>query len=227
MKVITVVSGGIDSVTLGYWLKRQGHDLEVISFDYGQRHRKELDRAEEAARVLDAPWHLVDLAAAGIGEILGSSALTDRARRVPEGHYADANMKATVVANRNSIMLVVAYGLAVSTTSSAVAFGAHGGDHPIYPDCRPEFIAAFDAMERLATDSDIALLAPFAQKTKGDIVALGATLGVRFDDTWSCYLGGEVHCGACGTCHERREAFILAGVPDPTQYARTPALPAH
>jgi 7-cyano-7-deazaguanine synthase len=225
MKVITVVSGGIDSVTLAYKLKADGHDLKMISFDYGQRHRKELDFAKRAASALQVHWRPINLAAAGVGEILSGSALIDREVAVPEGHYAADNMRLTIVPNRNAIMLAIAYGLAVSSSADAVAFAVHSGDHPVYPDCRPEFIASFEAMEHVATGQAIELLAPFVRSTKVDIVALGAKLGVPFQETWSCYLGEAVHCGACGTCHERREAFQLAGVPDPTEYARTPALP--
>ncbi len=225
MKVIAVVSGGIDSVTLAYKLKAERHELQMISFDYGQRHRKELDFAKRAASALRVDWHPINLAAAGVGEILSGSALTDREVAVPKGHYAADNMSVTIVPNRNAILLAIAFGLAVSSSSDAVAFAVHSGDHPVYPDCRPEFIASFEKMELLATERAITLLAPFVGGTKTEIVALGAKLGVPFHETWSCYLGEAVHCGACGTCHERREAFQLAGVPDPTEYARTPALP--
>lgn len=131
-------------------------------------------------------------------------------------------MALTVVPNRNAIMLTVAYGVAVAEEAAMVATGVHAGDHFIYPDCRPAFIESFDAMQRVAVegfgDPNLRLHAPFMQQSKGDIVALGARLGVPFADTWSCYAGGSVHCGLCGTCVERRESFTLAGVPDPTIY---------
>jgi 7-cyano-7-deazaguanine synthase len=138
---------------------------------------------------------------------------------VPEGHYAEESMRVTVVPNRNAIMLALAYGVAVAENANCVAFGAHGGDHFIYPDCRPGFMDAFEGMERLGTETEISIYAPFRQQTKADIVSLGAKLGVPFDETWSCYEGQQVHCGRCGTCVERIQAFRDAGVADPTSYA--------
>jgi 7-cyano-7-deazaguanine synthase len=228
MKVVAVMSGGLDSTVLGYLLRSQGHELRVISFDYGQRHRKELDYARAVAADLAAPWTLIDLAVAGLGELLRGSALTDATIEVPQGHYADESMRVTVVPNRNAIMLSIACAAAGSWGDGIVAFAVHAGDHPIYPDCRPAFVQAFEAMERVAMEgmSDIRLLAPFVDRTKADIVRLGQQLGVPFERTWSCYNGRDVHCGACGTCYERREAFQLAGVSDPTDYAAEPAIPA-
>ena len=141
---------------------------------------------------------------------------------MPDGHYTDKSMRATVVPNRNALMLDVAVAVAASTGCAGVAFGAHGGDHAIYPDCRPEFIAAFESAAKLANAGFVAdgfrVWAPFLELSKSDIVRLGAGYGVPFDRTWSCYRGGELHCGSCGTCTERREAFTVAGVPDPTAY---------
>jgi len=218
---VAVVSGGLDSTVMAYALRAEGHRLHAISFDYGQRHRKELDCARDLAADLGAPWELVDLRAAGITRLLAGSALTDESIEVPEGHYADESMRVTVVPNRNAVMLALACALAVSIGAGAVAFAVHAGDHPIYPDCRPEFVAAFEAMERVAMQGmvELRILAPFVQLTKEDIVRLGAGHDVPFERTWSCYKGGELHCGRCGTCHERREAFTLAGVADPTVYA--------
>jgi 7-cyano-7-deazaguanine synthase len=218
---VAVVSGGLDSTVMAYALRAEGHRLHAISFDYGQRHRRELDCARALAADLGAPWELVDLRAAGITRLLAGSALTDESIEVPEGHYADESMRATVVPNRNAVMLALACALAGSIGAGAVAFAVHAGDHPIYPDCRPEFVEAFEAMERVAMQgmAELRILAPFVQLTKQDIVRLGAEHGVPFERTWSCYKGGELHCGRCGTCHERREAFALAGVADPTMYA--------
>jgi 7-cyano-7-deazaguanine synthase len=228
MQAVAVMSGGLDSTVLGYLLRSEGYECRVVSFDYGQRHRKELDYARAVAADLEAPWTLIDLAAAGLGRLLTGSALTDEGIEVPHGHYADENMRVTVVPNRNAVMLSIACAAAGSWGAGVVAFGAHAGDHPIYPDCRPEFVRAFEAMERVAMEGigDITLYAPFLASTKADIVRTGHRLGVPFERTWSCYNGREIHCGACGTCYERREAFQLAGVPDPTEYAAAPVFPA-
>jgi len=218
MKTIAIVSGGMDSVTMAYWLKELGHELSFLSFSYGQRHVKELEFARQCANRLGATFNLVDLSP--LGKLLSGSALTDNAIAVPEGHYEAENMRLTVVPNRNAIMLAVAFGVAVAEQASMVATAVHAGDHHIYPDCRPEFIAAFDAMQRLAGAGfgDVDLEAPFVNYTKADVVTLGASLGVPFAETWSCYKGGAEHCGKCGTCVERREAFQLAGMTDPTIY---------
>jgi 7-cyano-7-deazaguanine synthase len=207
---------------MAYLLRDQGYALAAISFDYGQRHRKELAFAEAIARDLDAPWTLIDLHAAGLTSFLTGSALTDASVTVPDGHYADESMRITVVPNRNAIMLSIACALAVTREATAVAFGAHTGDHFIYPDCRPEFVRAFESMVNLAVEgfASIEILTPFLSMTKADIVKLGQELRVPFERTWSCYKGGALHCGTCGTCYERREAFALAQVVDPTPYER-------
>lgn len=218
-KAIAIVSGGMDSVTLAYLLASEGYKLHLLSFDYGQRHKKELTFAKRCADSLNAGHDVIDLSA--ITPFLKGSALTDDVA-VPEGHYAASSMKLTVVPNRNAIMLSVAYAVAVAENAEVVAAGVHAGDHPIYPDCRPEFIEAFDKMQRLAIEGyshpALRLYAPFGNLDKHDIVAIGHALGVPYADTWSCYKGGELHCGKCGTCVERQEAFALAGVADPTEY---------
>ena len=219
-RVVALVSGGIDSVTLAHYLHVNGADLLLISFDYGQRHRRELLHAELVAQRLSGPHDVVDLTA--VGRLLAGSALTDTSVDVPHGHYTDHSMRATVVPNRNAILLTIAAGVAVARQADAVAFAAHSGDHPIYPDCRPTFVNAFSDMVRIANEGFVApeftILAPFIGMTKAEIVTLGSRLGVPHDATWSCYQGGNAHCGCCGTCVERREAFALAGVPDPTTY---------
>jgi 7-cyano-7-deazaguanine synthase len=219
-RVVALVSGGIDSVTLAHYLHAQDADLALISFDYGQRHRCELIHAQLVAQRLSIRHDVVDLTAAT--SLLSGSALTDPSVDVPHGHYTDQSMRATVVPNRNAIFLVVATGIAVARQANAVAFAAHAGDHPIYPDCRPAFVDAFTQMTRIANEGfvapDFTILAPFGHLTKADIVAIGDQLSVPYAATWSCYEGGETHCGRCGTCVERKEAFTVAGVSDPTTY---------
>ena len=217
---VAIVSGGLDSVTLAHLLASHGHSLHLVAFDYGQRHKKELAFARECATRLGAAYDVVDITT--LTPLIGGSALTDQTIAVPHGHYAAPSMAITVVPNRNAIMLALAYGAAVADGATVVATGVHAGDHFIYPDCRPEFIEKFDAMQRAAVAGfghpDLHLLAPFIAASKSDIVRIGADLGVPFERTWSCYEGGKIHCGQCGTCVERKEAFAGAGVPDPTAY---------
>ncbi|WP_101068573.1 7-cyano-7-deazaguanine synthase QueC [Roseovarius salinarum] len=218
MKTIVICSGGLDSVSLAHRVAAEGDLHALLSFDYGQRHAKELDFAARCADRLGVPHEVVDLA--GVGRALTGSALTDRVD-VPDGHYAEETMKLTVVPNRNAIMLAVAFGMAAAQGADTVAAAVHGGDHFIYPDCRPGFIEAFQAMQAHALDglAKVHLHTPYVHVSKADIVTDGARHGTPFADTWSCYKGGTVHCGRCGTCVERREAFHLAGVTDPTEYA--------
>ncbi|MFJ8856092.1 7-cyano-7-deazaguanine synthase QueC [Streptomyces sp. NPDC102437] len=216
-----IFSGGLDSAVTAYKLRDEGVVVNLISFNYGQRHVKELAHAASLAARLDVAHDIVDLTS--LGQILGGSALTDPTVPVPHGHYRAETMRSTVVANRNAIMLEIAAGSAVALGADAVAFGAHSGDHAIYPDCRPEFFTLIQASIKAGNEGHIApgfqLVAPFLDLTKADIVREGARLGVPFGLTWSCYEGGDVHCGACGTCVERREAFAEAEVADPTVYA--------
>ncbi len=217
MKTLVVCSGGLDSVTLAYKVAAEDELLGLISFDYGQRHAKELSFAQSAAHALGVPHDILDIAK--IGAQLSGSALTDDVD-VPDGHYAEESMKTTVVPNRNAIMLSIAYGIASARNADAVATAVHGGDHFIYPDCRPAFIQSFETMQNHALEglSNIKLYTPFLDKTKADIAAEGARLDVPFKKTWSCYKGEKLHCGRCGTCVERAEAFHIAGVEDPTRY---------
>lgn len=219
-KAIAIVSGGLDSITLAYYLKSEGYSLHLLSFDYGQRHKKELAFAQRCAQRLDAPFNIIDISS--VGRLLSGSALTDGDVAVPDGHYAQANMSVTVVPNRNAVMLAIGFSIAAAQGAETVAIGVHGGDHFIYPDCRPEFLQRFNFMEQasLGEYSSVSLYAPFAHMGKEGIVKMGASLGVPFEETWSCYRGDEVHCGTCGTCVERKEAFALSGITDPTQYAR-------
>ena len=217
MKTLVICSGGLDSVTLAYKVAVEHELLGLVSFDYGQRHKKELSFAAKAAQNLGVSHDIIDIA--NVGKLLSGSALTDDVD-VPDGHYAEESMKITVVPNRNAIMLTIAYGVASSRNADAIGTAVHGGDHFIYPDCRPDFIQSFETMQNHALEglSNIKLYTPFVEISKADIAAEGARLNVPFADTWSCYKGGELHCGRCGTCVERIEAFDIAGVNDPTQY---------
>jgi len=217
MDTIVICSGGLDSVTLAHKVAAEDRLGGLLSFDYGQRHVKELESAAACAKRLGVGHQVIDIS--GFGRMLSGSALTDEVA-VPDGHYAEETMKLTIVPNRNAIMLTVAFGLAAARKARAVAVAVHGGDHFIYPDCRPGFIDAFQRMqdEALQDVAEITLEAPFVQLSKADIVTEGARNGTPFAETWSCYKGGARHCGRCGTCVERREAFDLAGVDDPTEY---------
>lgn len=220
MKTIVICSGGLDSVSLAYKVAAEHELMSLLSFDYGQRHRKELNYAATCAERLGVPHQIIDISATG--RHLTGSALTDDVA-VPDGHYAEETMKATVVPNRNAIMLAIAFGVAAAVKADAVATAVHGGDHFIYPDCRPGFIDAFQTMQNHALEgyADVTLYAPYVTISKADIVTDGTKNGTPFVETWSCYKGGERHCGRCGTCVERREAFHLAGVSDPTDYEDT------
>lgn len=220
MRTIVVFSGGLDSTVLLAELLAGGDELFALSVDYGQRHRVELQHAERIANDFRVPWQVADLSR--IAPLLAGSSQTSAEVPVPHGHYAEETMKQTVVPNRNMIMLAVAGGWAVSLKANRVAYGAHTGDHTIYPDCRPEFAGAMHNAFGLADWHRIGLYCPFLEITKAQIVERGAELGVDFAQTWSCYQGGQIHCGQCGTCYERREAFRVAGVADPTTYLATP-----
>lgn len=217
---IVLLSGGMDSTVLVGHLLNLGHTVDTLAVDYGQRHRRELSAAADVAGHYRVRFDVVDLT--GVGRMLTGSALTDPAIPVPHGHYAHESMRATVVPNRNAILIMVAAGVAAARGARSVATAVHAGDHPIYPDCRPQFISAVDQAVRLGTagHGDVQVVAPFAWSTKTDIARLGHQVGAPFALSWSCYQGGDVHCGECGTCVERREAFTEAQLADPTVYAQ-------
>jgi 7-cyano-7-deazaguanine synthase len=224
MKVVVLCSGGMDSVAALHWARAE-HDVRAaVSFDYGSKHNhREIPFAAEQARLLGVPHRTIPLDF--IGQLFASD-LLQSGGDIPEGHYAADNMKRTVVPFRNGIMLAAAAGFAESAGAEGLVIAAHTGDHTIYPDCREDFMAAMGEAMRLGTYAGIQLLRPFIALTKGQIAAEGARLGVDFGRTWSCYKGGAIHCGKCGTCVERREAFQQAGLVDPTAYESTPPLPA-
>ena len=217
---VSVVSGGLDSVTMAYKLAAEGWQQHLISFDYGQRHKKEILYAAMCADNLNARHTTIDLGT--ITPLLHGSSLTDSSVNVPLGHYAAPTMAATVVPNRNAMMLTIAYAAAIADQANAVATGVHSGDHPIYPDCRREFIQSFAAMQLIAMEGhirpDFQLLTPWLMVDKTEIARLTEMYDVPVQNTWACYKGEDKHCGKCGTCVERIEAFELAGIHDPTEY---------
>jgi 7-cyano-7-deazaguanine synthase len=215
VKTALIYSGGLDSTVLLYLLRKEG-PVHALGIDYGQRHVRELLAARDICARVDVPFVKVDLS--GLAVLWPGSSQTDRSVEVPEGHYAEESMKRTVVPNRNMTMLAVAAGYALAHGLDTVAYAAHAGDHAIYPDCRPLFVQRLrDALD--ACDwKPLALLVPFLHKTKAQLVSLGHHLGVPFGTTWTCYKGLQKHCGRCGSCTERREAFVEAKVPDPTEY---------
>ena len=217
MNTVLAYSGGLDSTVLLYHLIAEGGNVSALSVDYGQRHRREIDSARAITRRLGLIHKTIDLSS--LGKLLEGCSLTNPNLPIPQGHYAEPSMKATVVPNRNMLILALAASWAISLRADSVSYAAHSGDHAIYPDCREPFAQALDNAIRLADWREISLNRPFVHLDKTAIVQRGAALGVPFARTWSCYEGGQYHCGRCGTCFERREAFHQAGVEDPTRYA--------
>lgn len=212
MKSVIVLSGGMDSTTLLYKLLAEGKIVKAISFNYGQKHSRELEEAKKTTDKLGVEHKIVDISF--IKELVSNSALTSD-EAVPEGHYQAENMKKTVVPNRNMIMASIAIGWAVNEDYDEVALGVHAGDHAIYPDCRPEFISALAAIAQVANFKPISIYAPYLNSDKGDIALDGKQLGVDYSLTHTCYNGTAIPCGKCGACQERAEAFAKAGMVDP------------
>lgn len=213
-------SGGMDSTTLAGIYHSRGYDLLLLSFNYGQRHGgREISAARSVASFYGARHHVIDLTS--LSGLLPGSALTDESVAVPDGHYAEESMRITVVPNRNAIMANIAIGVASAHRADIFALGIHAGDHAVYPDCRPEFFRALIECAARALDGFHlpVIVAPFIESTKAEIARIGHDIKAPLGLSWSCYKGGAVHCGTCGTCVERREAFELAGVSDPTEYA--------
>jgi 7-cyano-7-deazaguanine synthase len=216
MKTLVLLSGGMDSVTALHWARSEHEVVGAVSFDYGAKHNHR--------EIPLAAWHCGqcsihhDVIELDFVNRFFASDLLKSGGEVPEGHYADENMKKTVVPFRNGIMLAIACGIAESRGAEGLVIAAHAGDHAIYPDCRESFMQSMANAMREGTYAKIELLRPFIHLDKTGIAKLGASLGVDYGKTWSCYKGGDLHCGKCGTCVERIEAFQLAGLDDPTIY---------
>ncbi len=224
MKAIVLCSGGMDSVTALYQAHREHEVAGALGFHYGSKHNdRELPCARYHADKLGVPFRVVSL---DFMDALLDSHLLRSGGDIPDGHYAEETMKQTVVPFRNGILLSIAAGYAESAGAGGVLIAAHSGDHAIYPDCREPFMEAMGRAMETGTYPGIRLLRPFIALDKTGIVRIGVELGIDYARTWSCYKGGERHCGVCGTCVERREAFLQAGVTDPTEYEKTPPLPA-
>lgn len=223
---LVILSGGLDSTVLAHYIDKSITETEYcligcVSVNYGQRHQYELECARRTCNDLKVPHYLIDLHK--LGPIINASALTGD-QKVPEGHYAEESMKATVVPNRNMILIALAVAVGITHKAHHVAYGAHAGDHAIYPDCRPQFADALGKAIELCDYEPPTLVRPFINWQKADIVKCGVKLGVNWNRTWTCYQGADkfsrdpVACGRCGTCVERLEAFSIAGVEDPIKY---------
>jgi 7-cyano-7-deazaguanine synthase len=214
-KAVIILSGGMDSTTLLYDLINQRYSIHAVTFDYGQKHKKEISFATKTCELLKIPQKIID---ATVLNDLAPSSLTRSDWNVPEGNYADENMKQTVVPNRNMVLLSLAAAYAIGSKAGHLFYGAHAGDHTIYPDCRPVFVSAMTTAFHLCDWNDLTLSAPYLNMSKGEIVKRGLLLGVDYSLTWTCYNGGEKSCGKCGSCDERIAAFREAGAIDPLPY---------
>ncbi len=214
-KVVVIFSGGMDSYTVLNKAIKDGFDVYALTFDYGQRHIKEVQYAKRACEQLNIQHKIVDISA--INSIIAGSSLTDDID-VPDGHYESDSMKQTVVPNRNMILLSLAIGYAVSLEATKVYYGAHSGDHAIYPDCRPEFVEKMQNVAAIANYEPVDIAVPYINNDKIEILADGIAMGLDYSKTWTCYNGREKACGTCGACQERLEAFDKNGLTDPLEY---------
>ena len=216
-KVVVIYSGGMDSFTLLNQVIADGYTVFPLTFNYGQKHVREIQAAREVCATLGLAHKVVDVSA--INQLmLSSSLISDSHIDVPEGHYEADNMKSTVVPNRNMILLSLAIGYAVDIGANKVFYGAHAGDHAIYPDCRPEFVKAMDAVARIANYEPVSIETPYLNASKGDILRRGLAMGLNYANTWTCYNGRGKACGKCGACNERLEAFAENNAVDPLEY---------
>lgn len=216
-KVVVIYSGGMDSFTVLNRALKDGKEVFALSFDYGQRHVKELECASSVCTLLNIKHKVIDISS--INQLLAGSSLTDDID-IPEGHYEAENMKSTIVPNRNMILLSLAVGYAVSVGASQVYYGAHSGDHAIYPDCRPEFVQKMNDVCHIANYESVEIFSPYLTVNKTAILADGISMGLDYSDTWTCYNGREKACGKCGSCQERLEAFNDNNVVDPIEYEK-------
>lgn len=214
-KVVVIASGGLDSTVLYFHLQAEGYECIPLNFNYGSKHNK-IER--EAAREIFGE-KLVELDI-DLSFLKQSSLLENNNKEIPKGHYEDDNMKSTVVPFRNGIMMSYAAALAEDIEAFGIAIGNHFGDHAIYPDCRKSFAEPFAEAVKAGTYNGVEVLTPFTGIRKHEIVEIGKKLNIEevMYKTYSCYEGDKIHCGECGTCVERKEAFELGGVKDKTEY---------
>ncbi|MDR5898778.1 7-cyano-7-deazaguanine synthase QueC [Halomonas vilamensis] len=213
---VVIYSGGMDSFTVLHRALREGLKVHALSFDYGQRHRRELDVATHVCQALSLPHQVVDIRA--IHGLIDNSALTNPERDVPNGDYNSENLTATVVPNRNMVLLSLAIANAVNIGAKRVDYGAHGSDHELYPDCRPEFVEAMNHVAGIANFTPVKIHAPYLHTSKADILRDGLAMGLDYSHTWTCYEGDVLACGVCSSCRERLAAFEQNGVQDPLAY---------
>ncbi|MGB1298134.1 MAG: 7-cyano-7-deazaguanine synthase QueC [Psychrobium sp.] len=215
-KVVVIYSGGMDSYTVLHKAIEEGKDVYPLTFNYGQRHSKEIEYAAAVCEKLNVPHKIVDISA--INQLMAGSSLTSDDIEIPEGHYEEESMKSTVVPNRNMVLLSMAIAYAVSLDARAVYYGAHSGDHAIYPDCRPEFVEKMNDVSQIANYEPVDIVSPYIDVDKIGILTDGLRMGLDYGETWTCYNGREQACGKCGSCEERLEAFEKNGVQDPLSY---------
>ena len=215
---ILIYSGGMDSSVLLYYLISNGINVKCLTIDYGQKHKKEITSAINICKNISIEHKIVDLSS--LSTIFSTSSLVNANINLPLGHYEKTSMKSAVVPNRNMILLSIATAWAIDSNIESVSYAAHSGDHAIYPDCREIFANAMNTAIGLCDWKKVFLNRPFVSMKKTDICKLGNKLKIPFEKTWSCYEGKELHCGKCGTCIERREAFYLSGVSDLTKYEK-------
>ena len=214
-EIVVIFSGGMDSYTLLNKALRDDLKVSAVTFNYGQRHVKEIEYAAAACLELNIAHKVIDITA--INQLLQGSSLTSDID-IPEGHYADENMKSTIVPNRNMILLSLAVGYAISISARKVFYGAHSGDHAIYPDCRPEFVEKMNNVCAIANYEPVEIVTPYLNYNKGHIIGDGIRMGLDYSKTWSCYNGSDIACGKCGACFERIEAFSCNNIVDPSRY---------